>query len=77
MYLALPIHYSAPADSTNIDLKIFRKKCYIVVDVFNVVRPLMVVSVLNTARLFSSSLIPKQYSITTIYITFTLYKALY
>lgn len=50
----------------------YLKKSYIIADVYYVVRPKVVVSVLNMHQHFVWSLFLEQYS-TTIYIAFTLY----
>lgn len=51
---------------------IWGKKCYVIADVYCVVRPMMVAPLLTMCRLFGS-LFPKQCSLTTVYIAFTLY----
>lgn len=46
-------------DSTNGRLKIFKEKCSVVADVYYVLRPTVVVAVLNTYRLFLLVFIPQ------------------
>lgn len=46
-YLASISTGSTSTDSTNSGSKIFRKKSYMVADVYDVVRPKMVASILN------------------------------
>lgn len=47
-------------DSTNHRPKILEKKYYIVADIYYVVKPTMVMSVVNAYRLFFLALFPKQ-----------------
>lgn len=61
---------STSEDSTKHEWKVFGGKSYIVVDVYYVVRPMTIVSVLNMYVLFSCHY--AQHIITTTYITFTL-----
>lgn len=70
--LSLPL--SEGVDSTKCSWKIFRRKHYIVIDVYYVVKPIMVAlvgSVLNMYRPFLLSLFPK-YSRAITYIAVTL-----
>lgn len=55
-------------DSTNHRSTIFRKKNYVVTDMYYAVRPTTAASIiLNVYRLLFLSLFPKHYSTTTIY----------
>ena len=67
---------SAFSDSNNPRSKIVFKKVNAVADMYDIVKPKMIASVLNMHRLFFWSLSPKQYSVTTIYIAFILYQVL-